>query len=77
MTISKIDGKKVQQHFELLYGDTDSYLECEFSNESSVLRLNVGQMISVYGVLSEAFDKRRFRPDSKAVKLRDCEVGSF
>ena len=70
--ISKIDGKKIQQHFERLSLEPDRYIECEFKGERFVLPLNVGQSVNVYGRLHEAFDSRWLRPDSKAVKLKDC-----
>ena len=72
IVISKIEGRRIQQHFGKLAFDTDPYIECEFEDERRVLPLNVGQSIDVYGTLYEAFDGRFLRPDSKAVKFRDC-----
>ena len=71
LTITNIEGAKVQQHIAVQEAGFDSYVECEFADKRMVLNLNRGEPVGVYGFLSEAFE-RRFRPDNKAVKLQDC-----
>ena len=72
LTISNIEGSRIQEHFTRVVGETDSYIECEFENENWVMRLNIGQTVNVYGKLHEAFKDRLIWPDSKAVKFRSC-----
>ena len=70
--ISKIEGKRIQEHFDELMAATDPYIECEFKSERQIISLNVGQSVDVYGTLYEAFKAKQFWPDGKAVKFRNC-----
>ena len=67
--ISSIEDSRIRQYFN---GNSGSYIECEFKHERSVLNLNRGQTVNVYGFLDEAFDKKFMRPDSNSIKFRDC-----
>ena len=70
--ISDIQDNRIQEHFNRPSVEPDSYIECEFKDELAILNLRKGNTYSVYGTLYEAFDNRLLRPDSKAIKFRNC-----
>ena len=84
--IWKIDGKSLQflikegKVEELLSEEgasaRDAYVQCEFPEETSVVRFNLGQRVTVYGNLDEAFDEGMFRVtgDGRAIKFKDCAL---
>lgn len=55
-SITKIDDSKVQFHIKERFLASDLYVECKFANRNSVLLLNKGQNISVYGHLTRVND---------------------
>ena len=59
--ISNIDGSKIQFHVQRIIGGRDRYVECEFSTERSVLSLNVGDQVTVYGNLDDVNSVVRFK----------------
>ena len=69
MVITKIEGRKIQQHFAQPLGEPDQYIECEFKDENQVIPLNVDQSIDVYGKLHEAFKGKRLWPNSKGREI--------
>ena len=61
--ITNIEGSKVQFHVERRLIERDKYMECRFRAKESVLHLNVGDRVTVYGYLDGAND---------VVKFKDC-----
>jgi hypothetical protein len=59
--ITKIEDSKLQFHVEKRALDKDRYVECEFRQKNSVLRLNVGQLVKVYGELYAAGTGVKFK----------------
>ena len=53
--ITKIEDGKIQFHIAILDAMKDRYVECKFDNKASVLSLDVGNRVTVYGDLDEAF----------------------
>ena len=78
--ITNIEGGKVQFHIRKVAAEKDEYVECEFRNESDVLRLDKGNNVSVNGDLHKAFPTGVFGDfgfkDSKAVKFKNCQLYS-
>ena len=72
MTITNIEGSRIQQHLHKDPNWLDDYAECDFPDRNSILHLNRGDQVTVKGDLHEVFDKKWFLFESGAVKLRDC-----
>ena len=72
LKITKIEDAKIQQHFEEPVMGPDSYIECDFEREQSVFGFKNGETVSVYGTLHDAFGKKFWVLESKAIKFRDC-----
>lgn len=76
--ITKIDDSKIQFHINKMELGKDEFVECEFSNSDSVLKLNIGDMVTVYGNLHKAFPTGKLGEigfkDNKAVKLKECRL---
>lgn len=72
--ISNIDGDTIQFLVDEKMLERDAFVECQFPSESYVLQLNVGQEVTVYGKLTEAFQGGLFgiTGDSRAVKFHAC-----
>lgn len=76
--ITEIEDGKIQFHIRKTELGKDEFVECEFANSSSVLRLNIGERVTIYGNLHEAFPTGKFGQfgfkDNKAVKLKKCRL---
>ena len=64
-TITKIEDSKIQFHIQELDFGKDKYLECKFSSKGSVLNLNTGSTVTVYGFLDDA---------NGVIKFKNCVV---
>lgn len=73
-SISEIKGNAIQFLIDERDMGRDAFVECAFPSETYVLRLNVGQSVTVFGKLHEAFSGGLFGAtgDSRAVKFKDC-----
>ena len=74
MTITAIEDSRIQQHLREDPLWQDEYVECEFRSGNAILHLNIGDQVTVAGKLHAAFDKKKFWPDSKAIKIKDCSL---
>ncbi len=54
--ITRIEDSKVQFHIEERVLAPDLYVECKFANKNSVLPLNKGQSVRLYGYLTRVND---------------------
>ena len=70
--ITKIEGRRIQEHLDAGLDKLDDYIECEFNNERLVIPLNVGQSVDVYGRLHEAFKNKFLFIPGDALKFRSC-----
>ena len=53
--ITNIEDDKIQFHIDIHLTAKDEYVECKFDNKASVLSLDAGRRVTVYGNLYEAF----------------------
>ncbi|MDE2780761.1 MAG: hypothetical protein OXI91_13960 [Chloroflexota bacterium] len=68
--ITEIDGSTVRFRIEDRLLQRDTWLECEFASERSILSLDAGQMVTLYGFLKDVdrvvkFDKCGFYGNSR------------
>lgn len=73
-TIKAIEGAAIQFHIDEKMLERDAFVECAFPSEDDIMSLNIGQKVTVYGKLHEAFSGGLFGAtgDSRAVKFKDC-----
>ena len=74
LTVTKIEGSRIQQHFEIQDFAPDLYIECDFSDKCSMLSIDVGDQVTVEGKLHEVFKRLYLVWDSAAVKLKECSL---
>lgn len=72
MIITEIEDTKVRQHFGRNAPFGSGFVECEFDSETSVLSLDRGDYVEVWGLLEKAFPSNLFRQVTYVVKLSDC-----
>lgn len=79
--ITDIEDSKIQFHISRAELGKDEFVECEFSNYGSILSLNIGDPVTVYGKLHKAFPTGKLGQfgfkDNKAVKFRECRLTGF
>ena len=63
--ITNIKDSKLQFHVHKRTLRRDEYVECAFRQKGSVIRLNVGQLVKIYGELDTV---------DAAVKLKNCRI---